>query len=84
MAALKEADASSEMNSANDTYISKLNELEEEINTIVKKRQAQEAEIASIENMALVQRFQDIIDELKKQEMEKRQQYDEILMMFNQ
>jgi len=84
VAALKEADASSEMNSANDTYISKLNELEEEINTIVKKRQAQEAEIASIENMALVQRFQDIIDELKKQEMEKRQQYDEILMMFNQ
>ncbi|XP_015791021.1 transcription initiation factor TFIID subunit 7 [Tetranychus urticae] len=87
VAALEEANemGDSDMNaSANDDLVNRLNELQSEIATIREKRQIQEAEITDIENTALVSRFQGIIDELKHQEMEKRRQYEEILMVLNQ
>lgn len=87
VAALEEADdmnTSGDMSaSANDDFVNRLSELEAEIAAIRDKRQIQESEIADIENSALVQRFQDIIDDLKRQENEKKREYEEILSILN-
>ena len=42
------------------------------------QRHVQQTELDSIENMALKQRFQAIIDDLREQEMAKKREYDEL------
>jgi len=83
VAALEEASATS---SHNEALRARLNELQEEINNLQVRRQQQEDEIAGIENLALKQRFQSLINSLEEQEAEKRKQYDDIsssLMLDN-
>ncbi|KAI1295489.1 Transcription initiation factor TFIID subunit 7 [Halotydeus destructor] len=79
VAALEEASATS---SHNEALLSKLNDLREEIANLQTRRQAQEEEIASIENFALQQRFRTAINSLLEQEAEKRRQYEEISAML--
>ncbi|RWS21112.1 transcription initiation factor TFIID subunit 7-like isoform X2 [Leptotrombidium deliense] len=84
VAALEEATASSSISDRNNSMLNKLHELGEEIEKLQSRREAQELEIATIENLALKQRFQSVINNLKEQETEKRRQYEEILLMLNQ
>nr|CAD7408445.1 unnamed protein product [Timema cristinae] len=53
---------------------SRLNELEQQLLELRHRRQQQELEIANIENYALRQRFQDILDHLLTEQMEKDQE----------
>ncbi|XP_015926719.1 transcription initiation factor TFIID subunit 7 [Parasteatoda tepidariorum] len=64
--------------------LEKLDELEHEIADILARRRAQELEIMSIENQALKQRFQSIIDNLKQQEYDKQKEYDDIVTILHQ
>lgn len=80
VASLEEASATS---SHNEALRSKLNDLREEISSLQTRRQQQEEEIAGIENIALKNRFQGLINSLIEQEAEKRRQYDEILSMLD-
>ncbi|XP_053207619.1 transcription initiation factor TFIID subunit 7-like [Panonychus citri] len=86
VAALEEANEMGDVDntSANGDLVNRLNELQSEIATIREKRQIQEAEIAGIDNAALVSRFMVIIDEFKRQEFDKRRQYEEILKILDQ
>lgn len=45
-----------------------------ELNELKARRQQQETELANIENSALRQRFQDILDNLLSEQLEKEQQ----------
>lgn len=74
----KEAASSLEQGIENESLRLKLEELESEISNICSQRMAQQMELDSIENMALKQRFQAIIDELKSQESMKRREYEEL------
>lgn len=64
--------------SQNMQLVSYMSELEQQIIDLQQKRQAQEEEIGEIENLALRQRFQSTIDALRRQEMEKQREYDEL------
>jgi TATA-binding protein-associated factor Taf7 len=81
VAALEEASA---VSSHDEALLSKINDLQEEIRNLQERRRAQEDEIASIENYALKQRFQSLINSLIEQEAEKTRQRDEILSMLEQ
>lgn len=68
----------------NSALLDRLSELEREIGQLQERRQAQELEIASLENQALKQRFQNIINALKLEESDKQRQYDEIVSLLHQ
>lgn len=52
----------------------RMNVLEKELIDLKSRRQQQELEVANIENMALRQRFQDILDNLLSEQMQKEQE----------
>lgn len=52
----------------------RMNGLQKELEDLRSRRQQQEAEVANIENMALRQRFQDILDNLLTEQMQKEQE----------
>ncbi|GIY99290.1 transcription initiation factor TFIID subunit 7 [Caerostris extrusa] len=62
----------------------KLVELEETISSLRAKRRAQELEVENIENNVLKEKFESSIEQLKKDELEKRQEYDQIANMLQQ
>lgn len=68
----------------NSALLNRLSELEREIAQLQDRRQAQELEIASIENQALKQRFQNIVNALKLEESNKQREYDEIVSLLHQ
>lgn len=47
-------------------------------------RRAQEEEIAGIENMALRQRFQSVLQNTKLEQAEKQREYDNIVQLLHQ
>ncbi|CAG2059208.1 unnamed protein product [Timema podura] len=61
---------------------SRLNELEHQLLELRHRRQQQELEIANIENYALRQRFQDILDHLLTEQLEKEQEYQELTSLL--
>ena len=67
----------------NEELRQKLNEIENEIENLQRQRRAQEMDMQGIENIALKQRFQQIIDDLKEQEAAKVQEYEEISKYMN-
>uniref|UniRef100_G3MNC9 TAFII55 protein conserved region domain-containing protein n=1 Tax=Amblyomma maculatum TaxID=34609 RepID=G3MNC9_AMBMU len=68
----------------NSALLNRLSELERDIAQLQERRQAQELEIASIENQALKQRFQNIVNSLKLEESEKQREYDDIVSLLHQ
>lgn len=56
--------------------------LEKELTDLRNRRQQQELEIANIENQALRQRFQDILDNLLTEMLEKEQEYQELTSLM--
>lgn len=68
----------------NSALLNRLSDLEREIAQLQERRQAQELEIASIENQALKQRFQNIVNTLKMEESEKQREYDDIVSLLHQ
>lgn len=56
----------------------KMNILQVELAELKNRRHQQELEIANIENIALRQRFQDILDNLLTEQLEKEQEYQEL------
>ncbi|OTF80431.1 hypothetical protein BLA29_010699 [Euroglyphus maynei] len=77
-----EASYSLSRNLENESIRIKLQELEQEILNLQTQRHAQQTELDSIENMALKQRFQAIIDDLREQELVKKREYDELKKTF--
>ncbi|GIY56187.1 transcription initiation factor TFIID subunit 7 [Caerostris darwini] len=61
----------------------KLDELEHVISSLQAKRRAQELEVMNIENQALKQRFQNSIERLKQDELEKQIEYDETMNLLH-
>lgn len=59
----------------------KMNVLQAELNELKARRQQQETELANIENSALRQRFQDILDNLLSEQLEKEQQVSIVLFL---
>lgn len=56
--------------------------LEKELADLRARRQQQELEVANIENMALRQRFQDILDNLLSEQMQKEQEVSYMMTLF--
>ncbi|UXI16951.1 Nuclear transcription factor [Sarcoptes scabiei] len=73
-----EASYSLTQNMENESVKLKLQDLENEIQMLQNQRITQQLELDSIENLALKQRFQTIIDDLKNQETLKKKEYDEL------
>ncbi|KAK7604634.1 hypothetical protein V9T40_005820 [Parthenolecanium corni] len=69
--------------STNENLRNKMNVLQAELNELKARRQQQEIELANIENSALRQRFQDILDNLLSEQLEKEQQYQELASMLD-
>jgi transcription initiation factor TFIID subunit 7 len=67
----------------NEQLWDKLNEIEAEIQALQSQRLNQQMEMDNIENMALKQRFQSQINELKAQEGSKRREYDELQALLS-
>jgi len=67
----------------NEALLEKLQEIESEIQSLQSQRLNQQIDMDNIENMALKQRFQIIINDLKAQETTKRREYDEIMVMLS-
>ncbi|KAI2795841.1 hypothetical protein RDWZM_009724 [Blomia tropicalis] len=67
----------------NETLRAKLAELDVEIHAIHTQRMAQQVELDGIENMALKQRFQSIIDDLNRQEEMKKHEFEELKRILN-
>lgn len=65
-----------------DETFKRLKLLEKEIDDIQNQRVGQQMELDTIENMALKQRFQAIIDDLKMQEAVKKAEYEELSNML--
>ena len=63
--------------------VMKLKELEQEIRELQNKRRSQEQEVSGIENLALRNRFQSLINSYKEQEAEKQRQFDDIYSILN-
>ncbi|XP_012284567.1 transcription initiation factor TFIID subunit 7 [Orussus abietinus] len=61
-----------------DSLQARLETLHMELNELRQRRQQQELEIANIENFKLRQRFQEILDNLLTQEMQKEQEIQEL------
>ncbi|KAL1138832.1 hypothetical protein AAG570_008894 [Ranatra chinensis] len=57
---------------------SRMEQLQQELSDLRIRRHQQEMEVANIENYALRQRFQDILDNLLQQQLEKEQEYQEL------
>ncbi|GLG93232.1 Transcription initiation factor TFIID subunit 7 [Gryllus bimaculatus] len=60
----------------------RLDTLEKDLADLRNRRQQQELEIANIENQALRQRFQDILDNLLTEMLEKEQEYQELTALM--
>lgn len=58
---------------------SRLDALQQQLADLRNRRQQQELEIANIENYALRQRFQDILDNLLTEQLEKEQEVRQFL-----
>ncbi|XKL67736.1 hypothetical protein PGB90_003227 [Kerria lacca] len=69
--------------SANENIRARMNTLQIELNELKTRRHQQELEIANIENIALRQRFQDILDNLLSEQLEKEQQYQELAAILD-
>lgn len=82
-AAVAALEAESATDQENEGLVMKLKELEQEIRDLQNKRRSQEQEVAGIENLALRNRFQSLINSYKEQEAEKQRQYDDIYSMLN-
>ncbi|CAG2101025.1 unnamed protein product [Medioppia subpectinata] len=85
-AALEEDTAATsalERGAENDQLWEKLNEIEAEIQSLQSQRLNQQMEMDNIENMALKQRFQSQINELKAQEGSKRREFDELQALLS-
>nr|XP_018896067.1 PREDICTED: transcription initiation factor TFIID subunit 7 [Bemisia tabaci] len=67
-----------------ETVRNRLNVLEQELADLKTKRQQQELEIAHIENQALQQRFQEILDNLVTEQLDKEQEYQELSNFLQQ
>ncbi|OQR72074.1 transcription initiation factor TFIID subunit 7-like, partial [Tropilaelaps mercedesae] len=70
--------------SQNTGLLERLSELEREIARLADLRRAQEEEIAGIENMALRQRFQSVLQNTKLEQAEKQREYDNIVQLLHQ
>ncbi|XP_054153129.1 transcription initiation factor TFIID subunit 7-like [Oppia nitens] len=73
-----------ERGAENDHLMEKLREIEDEITSLQSQRLNQQMEMDNIENMALKQRFQSQINELKAQEVAKRREQEELLAILNE
>lgn len=62
----------------------RVNELDAEIADLKAKRQQQENKIENIENLALRQRFQDILESLLQEQFEKEQERYGLVEMLKQ
>ncbi|XP_065200593.1 transcription initiation factor TFIID subunit 7 [Planococcus citri] len=62
----------------------RMEQLEMELAELKTRRNNQETEIANIENLALRQRFQHKLDNLLAEQMEKEQQYQELVAILDQ
>ncbi|KAG8190027.1 hypothetical protein JTE90_000122 [Oedothorax gibbosus] len=62
----------------------KMVELEHAISNLQASRRAQEAKVINIENVALRQRFQTTIEQLKQEEYEKQMEYNEIVSILQE
>ncbi|XP_063233786.1 transcription initiation factor TFIID subunit 7 [Bacillus rossius redtenbacheri] len=60
----------------------RLADLEQQLAELRVRRQQQELEIAGMENYALRQRFQDILDSLLSEQLEKEQEYQELTSLM--
>ncbi|XP_039291308.1 transcription initiation factor TFIID subunit 7 isoform X3 [Nilaparvata lugens] len=60
----------------------KLEVLQQQLSDLAVRRHQQEVEIANIENMALRQRFQEILDSLLQQQLEKEHKYQELMQLL--
>lgn len=70
--------------SQNTGLLERLSELEREIARLAELRRVQEEEIAGIENMALRQRFQSLLQNTKLEQAEKQREYDNIVQLLHQ
>lgn len=66
-----------------ETIIEKLEDLQQQLLDVQARRAAQEQEISSIDNQALKQRFQSILESLIEEESEKQREYDELTLLLN-
>ena len=78
-----EAASSLEQGIENDSLRQKIDELENEIHNIQSQKIHQQIQLDGIENRALEQRFQTIIDDLNAQESAKRLELDELMSLLN-
>lgn len=76
----KQGDKSHHDVPSQEAVIEKLNSLRQQLVELRARRVTQELEIASIENLALKQRFQSILDNIVEEEKEKQRQCEELLM----
>lgn len=74
----------STQNLSRNNIESRLDEIELELADLKTKRQEQELKIEKIENLALRQRFQDILDGLLQEQMEKEQERYELQELLKQ
>ncbi|XP_028968037.1 transcription initiation factor TFIID subunit 7 [Galendromus occidentalis] len=70
--------------SQNTAYHERLAELDRDMIRLTEQRRQQEAEIANIENMALRQRFQSLLQNIKLEQAEKQREYDNIVQLLHQ
>ncbi|XP_046743934.1 transcription initiation factor TFIID subunit 7 [Diprion similis] len=68
----------------NDTIQARIDTLYSELTELKQRRHQQEMEIANIENYTLRQRFQDILDNLLTQQIEKEQELQDLQSMLQQ
>lgn len=73
-----EATSALETGIENEQIRRKIQELENEIDNIHAQRMAQQMEMSNIENNALKQRFQSLIDEFLQQEVAKKRELEEL------
>ena len=82
-AAVAALEAETASDQENEGLVMELKELEQEIRDLQSKRRKQEEEVSGIENPALRNRFQSLINSYKEQESEKQRQYDDIYCILN-
>ncbi|XP_003741840.1 transcription initiation factor TFIID subunit 7 [Galendromus occidentalis] len=70
--------------SQNTAYHERLAELDRDMIRLTEQRRQQESEIANIENMALRQRFQSLLQNIKLEQAEKQREYDNIVQLLHQ
>lgn len=77
-----ETEYSSNSQMSKESIRARLTALEVDLADLRTRRQQQELEIANIENYALKQRFQDILDNLLTEQLEKEQEYQEMTALM--